>query len=151
MYTTMYYIWTDHYGYETAQLVTQWMSKRWIEYTLLWSSSSEEKVDITQIIPEVCSNVRDWSNENFGVLVCGTGVGMDMWANKFQGIRSVFATTSEVAWRWKKYDNANVLCLSSWLTQNIGVDAIIEKFHTTQFEDPTWRRSKRMDEIDSRR
>jgi RpiB/LacA/LacB family sugar-phosphate isomerase len=143
-----YHIWVDHYAYEVLPWITWWLDSQWVTYQCYWSSSNEDKSSITVFIPEVCEMVRN-NSWTCWILVCGTGVGVDMWANKFQWIRAVFAATPEVAVRWKEYDNANLLCLSSWLSDKSSVITCLEAFHTSSFKDPTWRRAQRMAEMDS--
>lgn len=143
-----YHIWVDHYAYEMLPWIIQWLELQSIAYQCYGASSIEDRISITEFIPQVCEAVRT-EDSDFGILICGTWVGVDMWANKFQWIRSVFAVNSEVATRWKQYDNANVLCLSSWLSDKKTMIAIVEAFHFTIFEDPTWKRAKRMAEIDT--
>ncbi len=94
---------------------------------------SEESVDYPDVAREVAGKV----NENpgaFGILICGTGIGMCMAANKQKGIRAVDATSEHMAEMSRKHNNANVLCLGGRELQPEMAQQITKIFLTTAFE-----------------
>lgn len=70
----------------------------------------------------------------FGILVCGTGVGMSMAANKIQGIRAAHGVEAEHVRLARAHNNANVLTLGNWATDPATADQLVELFLTTDFE-----------------
>ncbi len=70
-----------------------------------------------------------------GVLVCGSGLGMCMTANRFHGVRGALAPTLEHARLGRQHNNANVLCLGERLTPTDQALEILNVFMNTQFED----------------
>ena len=72
--------------------------------------------------------------DNLGIFSCGTGVGVEVGANKFSGIRACLATTSKIA-EWSKiYDNCNVLCLVGWETDKKTVENILDAWFSAEYD-----------------
>ncbi len=69
-----------------------------------------------------------------GILVCGSGVGMAMAANRFLGVRAVAASTVTEARLSRAHNDANVLCLGSRLLGDVAADEILAAFLATPFE-----------------
>ncbi|MFH1061136.1 MAG: ribose 5-phosphate isomerase B [Pseudomonadota bacterium] len=81
-----------------------------------------------------------------GVLVCGSGIGMCMTANRFAGVRAALAPTAEHARLGRAHNDANVLCLGERLTPEPEALAIVDAFLATAFEGG--RHQRRIEEID---
>jgi len=143
----MFYIWSDHKTHQVKQRVIDFLEDKWYEYRAYGSKNGWDTCDITEFIPLVCEKVRG-DDEAYWIMICGTWIGVDIWANRFAWIRSVFAHDRETAERWKKYDNSNVLCLSWWKLDKGAVYAILKTWIRTEFEDEGWRRSRRLDIMD---
>ena len=103
--------------------------------------------------------IRKGSDEVFGILICGSAIGISIQANRFKGIRAAVVTDLETAESARSHNNANVLCLSAdrlnsakdpLETESTLEDlfALIEKFLSTPFsnEERHLRRIKRLDE-----
>ena len=69
-----------------------------------------------------------------GILICGTGIGMSMAANRHAGIRAALCTTELHAKQSRKHNNANVLCLGARMTGVELAKAIIQAFLATDFD-----------------
>ncbi|MCD6594596.1 ribose 5-phosphate isomerase B [bacterium] len=85
------------------------------------------------------------NNADFGVLICGTGLGMSITANKIAGIRAGLCMSVEYAELARKHNNANVICLGSRFIENDKALKIVEKFISTGFDGdkPNGERHKR--------
>lgn len=83
----------------------------------------------------------------FGILVCGSGIGMSITANRFRGVRAVLAPTREHAKLGRQHNNGNVLCLGERLTPLDEALAITDVFLTTEFEGG--RHERRVQKIDT--
>jgi ribose 5-phosphate isomerase B len=87
---------------------------------------------LPDFIEPVCRRVNETGS--LGILACGTGMGVAIGANKLHGIRAALCRKS-VDGEWaRKYDNANILCLSSWDTDNTTLRDIITRFIRTPFQ-----------------
>lgn len=119
----------DHYAFELAQKVVEILKQRGIEIEDVGSQSSEQKLSLQEMIPSVTTAVSD---EVMGVLICGTGVGVEVGANRFKGVRASLCTSTKTAEDARKYDKANVLCLSAWQTED--PTKIIDAWLNTEYD-----------------
>ena len=79
------------------------------------------------------SQTRKLTNESVGILVCGTGIGMSIAANKVPGIRAALVHTPEEARLAREHNNANVLCFGGRTMQASAVLACIKMFSQATF------------------
>ena len=80
-----------------------------------------------------------------GILICGSGIGMSMAANKVQGVRAALCLNAEAASLTRRHNDANVLTLAGWQTAQDGVLEIVDNFLTAEFEGG--RHARRVDKI----
>ena len=92
-----------------------------------------EKMDYTDIAKEVSSQVLN-STASLGVLICGSGVGVSIVANKFKGIRAALCHSVQISELSRKHNNANVLCLGARIAEPDEQIKILEAFLKTEFE-----------------
>lgn len=140
------YIGSDHAGYPLKEELKKHMTEKGVKFLDL-GSFSMEAVDYPDIAREVCEKVVDEPN-SFGVLVCGTGLGMAMTANKRKGIRAADCVYELMAKLARAHNDANVLCLGGRLIGNDLAKNILDTFLNTPFEalDRYKRRISKMDE-----
>lgn len=74
---------------------------------------SEESVDAGEFAVKVCEDVAANLDTKYGILICGTGIGMSMMANKVKGIRASLVSDLFSAQMTRAHNNANVLCLGA--------------------------------------
>lgn len=96
-------------------------------------TDTNESVDYPDFADHVAEKVAKDSN-SFGVLVCGSGQGMAMRANKYQNIRAALCWSEEVARLSRTHNNANVLVLAGRLTDHSLADGMLKVFLNTEFE-----------------
>lgn len=105
----------DHYAVELAQKVTEILKQQGLDAENIGSLSADQKLSLQEMIPRVTAEVSD---DVMGVLICGTGVGVEVGANRFKGVRASLCTSTKTAEDARKYDKANLLCLSAWQTED---------------------------------
>lgn len=127
----MIYVAGDHYAVELVGQITAWLEKNGKEFENLGSKSGDDKLSLQEMIPRVVEKVKE-NEHNFGILVCGTGVGVEVGANRFKGIRASLANTAQIAEWARNKDNANVLCLSSWAEPKVG--EVLEAWFNTEYD-----------------
>ena len=121
---------SDHAGY---QLKVELLKEVWENWDFQdCGTHSMDPVDYPDIAHAVCQQVID--TDQRAILVCGTGIGMTMVANRYPEIRAALCYNEEMARMARKHNNANVLVLGKrtiaiWEARNI-----IRKFLTTEFE-----------------
>jgi ribose 5-phosphate isomerase B len=106
----------------------------------VYTTDSVDYPDIARTVGKAVTG----SQFEYGVLICGTGIGVSIAANKVKGIRAALCCDAFSAMRARSHNNANIICLGSDRGTN-GVDDILKTFFTTQFEGG--RHQRRVDKI----
>jgi len=83
---------------------------------------------------------------SFGILICGTGIGISISANKVKGIRAALCHDSYTASMSRAHNNANILCFGERVVGKGVIESIVKAFCETEFEGG--RHSKRVDKIE---
>ena len=113
----------DHAGYELKAIVVDAL-REWGYDVDDVGTHSADPVDFPDITRRVCDPVRKGGADR-GLLVCGTGIGASMAANKFPGIRAALAHDIYSAHQCVEHDDANVLCLGAQIVGNrVALDLI---------------------------
>ena len=123
---------SDHAGFALKEQVKAYMEARGHAVTDL-GPFSEESVDYPVYAEAVGRAVAE-GDADFGVLVCGTGLGMAIAANKVPGVRAVQATDPEFARMARLHNDANVLTLAGRYTETEAAEQIVDVFLGTAFE-----------------
>ncbi|MBU0982111.1 ribose 5-phosphate isomerase B [Patescibacteria group bacterium] len=126
------FIGSDHAGCNLKEELKPHLKKFGLEVEDL-GVFNQEKADYPDIAKAVAEKVA--SNEGSrGVLICGSGVGMSMAANKVKGIRAAQAYDVTVAKYSRLHNDANVLCLGERMTGVLVAKEILDVFMMTEFE-----------------
>jgi ribose 5-phosphate isomerase B len=113
------YIGADHRGFQLKEVLKSHLNVRGYEAVDCGNERYEEGDDYPDFAATVAKKVSENPEENRGILICGSGVGVDIVANKFKGVRSALATTPEQARLSRHDNNANVLSLAAdFLSEN---------------------------------
>ena len=134
---------SDHAGFELKEKIKQKLQSRGliIDDRGTHSADSCDYPDYAQAVAdEVAAHGAD-----FGILVCGTGIGMSMAANKVPGIRAARVVTESDAELSREHNDANVLTLGARFTSEDEVFKIIDKWLATPFAGG--RHGRRVDKI----
>jgi ribose 5-phosphate isomerase B len=82
----------------------------------------------------VCEKVQASPDDTFGILICGTGIGMSMCANKFNGVRAAVCSETYSARLTRMHNNANVLCMGARVIGPCLAQDVLDAFLTAEFE-----------------
>ena len=107
---------------------------------------STDSIDYPDYAAKVAADVAS-GKAPFGVLVCGSGIGMSISANRFKGVRAVLAPTVEHARLGRLHNNGNLLCMGERLTEEPLAMEILGTFLNTGFEGG--RHQRRIDKMDA--
>lgn len=132
----------DHRGRNLKQLVIKLLAEAKHDYQD-FGTNSDESVDYPDIAKEVGEAVAG-GQYDFGILICGTGIGMSMAANKVHGIRAALCHNPFAARRARQHNDANILCLSAEEGTELAPE-IVDTFLNTEFEGG--RHQRRVDKI----
>lgn len=122
----------DHRGYRLKEKVKKYLNEKNIE-VIDCGTDSEERTDYPKFAEKVAQMVQK-NEANSGILICGTGFGMCITANKYKGIRSVACYNEETAKFAKLHNNVNVLAIGADQTEEKEALKIIETWLSTEFE-----------------
>lgn len=136
---------SDHAGYSLKEQLIKHLAGRKIQVTDE-GTRSEESTDYPTYAHAVASAVVD-GKADLGIVVCGSGNGVNITANKHAGIRSALAWEPEIAELARKHNNANVLALPARFVSVEQAEAIMDTFLITAFEGG--RHQRRVSEIES--
>ena len=120
----------DHRGYNLKKKIIKYLEENNLEY-VDFGSDSENSADYPDYGFKVAKSVSSGESE-IGILVCGSGIGMSMVANKVKGIRAALCYTKEHGRLAKEHNNANILILSEETTPETIVE-IIDAWLNTEF------------------
>ena len=134
---------SDHRGYEVKGRIVQQIEESGHEVTD-FGPGSASAVDYPDFAAPVANAVADGSCDR-GVLVCGTGIGMCITANKFSGVRAASCHDEITAQMSRLHNDANVLCLSADLLGERLIRRMVDAFIRTEFEGG--RHSRRIEKI----
>ena len=126
-----YFIGADHAGIEIKAFVKELFEKRGHEVEDL-GPFDKQRVDYPDFAAKVCKAVLTNDNTK-GILICGTGLGMSMAANKFDGIRAALCHNVFSAAMAREHNDANVLCLGERVSGYGMVESIVEAWDTNEF------------------
>ena len=122
----------DHGGYELKMHIKKLLESKGIEVKD-FGIHNTDSVDYPDIAIPVCESVVNGECE-CGILVCGTGIGMSIAANKINGIRAAHVTDSFSARMTKMHNNANVICLGGRITGPEIASDIVEAYLNAEFQ-----------------
>jgi ribose 5-phosphate isomerase B len=121
----------DHFASDLAKKLSDRLSANNVDAINIGSQSEKDEKSLQEIIPLIVNRIIA-DEVDFGVLICGTGVGVEIGANQFKGIRASLCRDGQQARNSRVYDNANVLCLGSWYDDDF--PAIIDAWLANAFD-----------------
>ena len=133
----------DHAGFHLKEAVKTWLVERG-HHVLDFGTHSTDSVDYPDYAAAVADAVREGSAAR-GVLVCGTGIGMAIAANKIVGVRAVQCQDVDTAQISRQHNDTNVLTLGARTTRDDVAMAIVGTWLETAFEGG--RHSQRLDKV----
>lgn len=123
---------SDHAGFDAKEQVKNILKNLGHE-PLDFGTHSPDSVDYPDYAVQVAENINNGENE-LGILICGSGQGMCMTANKFPKVRGALVYSTESAKMTRLHNNANILCLPGRELSEQQLKEIITEWLSTQFE-----------------
>lgn len=122
---------SDHAGFEQKQALVDYLAGRGCD-VIDRGPDSDERVDYPDFAAPVAHDVADGAVD-FGVLVCGTGIGMAISANKVHGVRAVNIINTQFAALSREHNDANLITLSGRFVPLGENERILDTFFATPF------------------
>lgn len=123
---------SDHAGFPYKQPISEWLTNHGYE-VIDYGTYSADSVDYPDFAHPVASAVENGEFEN-GILLCGSGQGVCITANKHQGIRAALVWQEELAALSRQHNNANIICLPVRFIELDVALACVSTFLSTAFE-----------------
>ncbi len=125
------YIGADHAGFKMKEALQASLKAKGYDVVDL-GAFNEEPTDYPVIAREVSEKVYENQGAR-GILICGSGEGMCMTANKHRGVRAALADTPLRAKTAREHNDANIVCIGARFTDEKTAEQIVEAFLSTQF------------------
>ncbi len=142
----MIYIGADHRGFELKEKLSKWLFKWNYEFQDMGAVTFDKNDDYTKYAGEVASLVAN-DEDSLGILLCGSGVGVEVVANKFDGIRASLGKSSGQVKTGRNDDDMNILVIASDFTNEEDTKEMTKIFLETKFGGKL-RHKKRLEEIE---
>lgn len=122
----------DHGGFELKEIIIAHLNNKGIETDDVGCFDTNS-VDYPDIAVKACNKLLSGEGD-FGILICGTGIGISMSANKIKGIRAALCTDEFCARATRAHNNSNVLCLGGRVVGPELAKSIVDAFLSGSFE-----------------
>ncbi len=134
----------DHNGVELKKHLTDYLKSMGYKCIDLGPFNDKQKVDYTDYAFQL-GNIINNGDAKRGILICGTGVGMSIAANRFPNVRAALIHNLESAPKSREHNDSNVLCLGAWITAPEIAKQILDSWINASFEEG--RHVKRVEKI----
>jgi len=121
----------DHGGFALKEIVKKHLEEKGFE-VLDKGCYSTESVDYPVYAKAVANSILN-KEADFGILICGTGIGISIAANRFKGIRAALCSNTTMAKLTREHNDANILALGARITGDVLALEIIDEFLKTEF------------------
>ena len=122
----------DHAGFELKKKIIKALEENGNEVKD-FGTYSDESIDYADFAYKAAKSVAD-KNEDFGIIICGSGVGVSITANKVKGIRAANCFNNEMSALARQHNNANIICLGARFLSESQAIEMVNTFLTTEFE-----------------
>jgi len=144
----MLYIGADHRGYNLKEEIKKFLEEKKIKFNDLGNLKYDQNDDYPDFAKKVALEISS-DDKNKGILICGSGIGMSIAANKVKGVRAGLCLSSYMAKEAKKAIDINILCLAADLTDSNTAKNIVRDWLETNFkkEERYLRRVKKINQL----
>jgi ribose 5-phosphate isomerase B len=140
----MIYIGADHRGFELKENIILWLRKKNIEHEDMGAHMYDPADDYPEFAEKVASLVAD--NKKMGILLCGSGVGVEVVANKFDGVRAGIGLSPDQVKKGRDDDDMNILVIACDFTKKEEAINMVKEFIDTKYLNEA-KHERRLDEI----
>jgi len=142
----MIYLGADHRGYNLKEELKKFLEQKKVKFQDLGNLEYDEEDDYPDFAKKVAEKISSNSKKDKGILICGTGIGMSIVANKFKEVRAGICLSGYMAKRAVEEDNINILCLAADITDTGTSEKIIKEWLKAKFKNEE-RHKRRLEKI----
>lgn len=121
---------SDHAGFPLKKFLIEQLTELGFKAIDLGCDSAEKSVDYPDYAQKLCKKL----DAEFGILICGSGIGISIAANRFKHIRAALCHNAKSAKLARAHNDANVLCLGARVVKNKTALSIAKAFLSSKFE-----------------
>lgn len=143
----MIYIASDHGGYQLKKKLVNHLKELQLDFVDLGTDNDTESVDYPDYGAKACREIIKDLEHNKGILICGSGIGISIAANRFHDIRAALVYNEECAKLARQHNNANVICFGGRIVNHEDAISYLDIFLNTKFEGG--RHCRRVDKLTS--
>ncbi len=147
------FIASDHAGFDVKSIVCQFLTDNLKETVgsgfeiIDLGTNNSDRTDYTIYAHNLAKLVQN-NHSSFGILICGSGIGVSMVANRYKNVRAALIYNEKIAELSRQHNNANVACFGARFFSANEINNMVKIFLTTQFLDGI--HSSRVDNIDDK-
>ena len=129
------YIGADHRGFEMKEEIKNWLSENEYEVEDVGNHVFDPEDDYVDFALKVAESIEGNGNTSRGILLCGSGHGVDIVANRFPHVRAIIGFGEEVTVQGREHEDANVLVLpAEWMSSEEAVERVRKFLETERSE-----------------
>jgi len=129
----MLYLGADHRGYNLKENLKEYLQEKGIDFKDLGDQEYDSDDDYPDFAKKVAKKVSLSQGKDKGILICGSGIGMSIVANKFPKVRAGLCLSGYMAKRAKEEDDINILCLAADITDPGTAQRIVQEWKEAKF------------------
>jgi len=133
----MIFLGSDHRGYHLKEQIVLWLRQWSLDFEDLGNNELDESDDYVDFATKVAKKVSAHEKESVGIVICGSGVGVDITVNKFFKIRGGLGFSSQQIKMARRDDDVNILALPADFLSYRKAKKIVEVFLKTEFDKNT--------------
>jgi ribose 5-phosphate isomerase B len=122
---------SDHAGFSLKESIKKELKKRNFKILDLGTKNENKSVDYPIYAKKLAKKIN---SKNYGILVCGSGIGMSIASNRFRNVRSALTNSIKASKLSRQHNNANVICLGSRVISKKIATQCVLSFLSTEFE-----------------
>jgi ribose 5-phosphate isomerase B len=122
---------SDHAGFSLKESIKKELKKRNFKILDLGTKNENKSVDYPMYAKKLAKKIN---SKNYGILVCGSGIGMSIASNRFRNVRSALTNSIKASKLSRQHNNANVICLGSRVISKKIATQCVLSFLSTEFE-----------------
>ena len=126
------FIASDHAGFLLKEFLVEEITKLGLSISDLGCKSENESVDYPDYAEKLCKKIN--KSSDFGILICGSGIGISIAANRFKNIRAALCYNIKSVKLARAHNDANVLCIGARFIKSENAISLVKHFLNTEFE-----------------
>jgi ribose 5-phosphate isomerase B len=137
------YLGTDHRGFELKEQIKVWLSENGYEVEDVGAHQFDPDDDYIDCALKVAESIEGDAETSRGILLCGSGHGVDMVANRFPHVRAILGFNDQVTIQGREHEDANILVLpAEWIASDEAIERVGMFLQTEKRDDSRYERRR---------